>query len=199
MRHRLARRRCSSPRTSPGRRGRDHRARRAAGPRPGTASRSAAGRSGSVTTCSRGTSSVWPLNSGRTSRKATKSSVAPHDRGLDLAGGDRAEQAVSHRSGRRPRCAGRTGLHEDQCDGARRSPQRRSPSAPIAREVVAQQHVDHEPAEPAGHETDGELDRERRVTGLAPQVAHQAADDESRDEVGEHGVNLAAQHHHTGM
>ena len=39
-------------------------------------SRSSAGRSGSVSTCSRGTSRTWPLKTGRVSRKATRSSVS---------------------------------------------------------------------------------------------------------------------------
>ena len=55
---------------------------------------SSSGRSQSVSWCSRGTSSEWPGNSGRWSRKASETLVLEDDVAGLVAGDDRAEAAV---------------------------------------------------------------------------------------------------------
>ena len=116
---------CSSRRRCRRRPGRPRRRARRAGRRRTACRASAAGRSDSVGTCARGTTSTWPLNTGRASRNAaTSSSRSTIDAGTSPAAiaqntqpgaarGHRAgsptrqrvlERGLGPRSGGRPSC-----------------------------------------------------------------------------------------------
>ena len=85
---------CSSRRTCRPRPGPPRRRARRAGRRRTACPAPAGGTSASVGTCARGTTSTWPLNTGRASRNAaTSSSRSDHRRGR-LARRDRAEDAA---------------------------------------------------------------------------------------------------------
>src|SRR6478735_6726872 len=155
-------------------------------------SRSGTGRSGSVTTCARGMSRVCPLNSGRMSRNATKSSslhaieasVSPAAIRQNRQSGIRCSP-VERSLGVDRRAATRAG--EDEHEGDQRRDRRRG-EAPAAdrHELLVTDDVEHEAPEPSGDRADTELDLQGRVTVVVLEHPDQAAHDHTGHEVGEH-------------